>query len=243
MFYPSEKSGALFSAHSEGSSMKDNVAHSFVAIHGLEAEKNWFTVFTVPRHEKRVETHFHLREIENFLPLYQKQRQWKDGSKGMLQLPLFSNYIFVRILWGERVHVLRVPGVISIVRSGLQPLPVPDSYIHFLREGLGQGKIEPHPYLTVGTRVRIRSGVMAGMEGVLLRRKKIRVVLTLGMIMKSFTVETELEDIEPVYHEVYKERSSNTVPNALNALCSKSKNQSSEGGQKPEDLPCLVRKD
>jgi transcription antitermination factor NusG len=166
---------------------------------GLNAAKNWFAVFTVPRHEKRVEAHFRLREIENFLPLYQRQRQWKDGSKGMLQLPLFSSYIFVRIGWDGRVPVLKVPGVISIVGCGPQPLPIPDSYIHGLREGLRQGGIEPHPYLTAGARVRIRSGAMAGMEGVLVRKKNsFRVVLTLEMIMRSVTVEVEMEDIEPV---------------------------------------------
>lgn len=179
--------------------MDSNAGTPPVGSYGSDAAKNWFAVFTVPRHEKRVEAHFCLREIENFLPLCQKSRQWKDGSKGMLQLPLFSSYIFARIGCGGRAPVLRVPGVLSIVGCGPRPLPVPDSYIHWLREGLRQGKIEPYPYLAVGTRVRIRSGVMAGMEGVLLRRKNnFRVVLTLEMIMKSVTVEVEMEDIEPV---------------------------------------------
>ena len=161
--------------------------------------KNWFAVFTAPRHEKRVEEYFRVREIESFLPLCQTPRQWKDGSKGTLQLPLFSSYIFARIGGGGRIPVLATPGVISIVGGGRESMSVPDSYIHFLQEGLRQGKIEPHPYLTSGTRVRIRSGVMAGMEGILLRRKNdFRVVLTLEMIMKSVRVEVELDDIEPV---------------------------------------------
>jgi len=178
----------------------NNIAYAPpVSSNSSDVAKNWFAVFTVPRHEKRVEAHFRLREIENFLPLCQKSRQWKDGSKGTLQLPLFSSYIFVRIGCGGRAPVLRVPGVISIVGCGPQPMPVPDSYIHWLQEGLRKGKIEPYPYLAAGMRVRIRSGVMAGVEGVLLRRKNnFRVVLTLEMIMKSVTVEVEMEDIEPV---------------------------------------------
>lgn len=166
----------------------------------LQDAKSWFAVRTVPRHEKRVDEHFHVREIESFLPLYQTLRQWKDRSKKMLQLPLFPSYIFVRLGSGQRVPVLEVPGVISIVGGGRRgSWPVPDSYIHFLQEGLRQGKIEPHPYLTVGTRVRIRSGVMADMEGVLLRRKNdFRVVITLETIMKSVKVEVGVEEIEPV---------------------------------------------
>lgn len=56
-----------------------------------------------------------MRDIENFLPLFRVQRRWKDGSKRMLQLPLFSNYIFVRIGREGRSRMLGVPGVVSIV--------------------------------------------------------------------------------------------------------------------------------
>lgn len=163
------------------------------------ATKNWFAVFTTPRHEKRVEEHFRAREIESFLPLCRMRRQWKDGSRGTVQIPLFSNYIFVRIGCGERVPVLAIPGVISIVGGGRESMPVPDSYICFLREGLRGGRIEPHPYLITGMKVRIRSGVMAGVEGILLRKKSdFRVVLTLEMIMKSVKVEVQLDEIEAV---------------------------------------------
>src|SRR5215471_3978851 len=112
--------------------MDDNIACFHVGSSGSDIARNWFAVFTVPRHEKRVEEHFRLRRIESFLPLYEKPRQWKDGSKGTLQLPLFTGYIFVRIGRNGRVPVLRVPGVISIVGCGRQPLPVPESYIHWL---------------------------------------------------------------------------------------------------------------
>jgi transcription antitermination factor NusG len=161
--------------------------------------RDWFVVSTVPRHEKRVEQHFHVREIESFLPLYHKPRRWKDGSKGTLNLPLFSGYVFVRIETGSRVPVLQVPGVISIVGGVRESSPVPDSYICCLRDGLQQGKIDLHPYISTGTRVRIRRGVMAGLQGVLLRKKnQFRVVLTLELIMKSVTVEVDIGDIEPV---------------------------------------------
>jgi len=170
-----------------------------VGLNDPEASKNWFAVFTAPRHEKKVEEHFHVQGIESFLPLCQMPRQWKDRSKGTLYLPLFSNYIFVRIDCSGRSPVLKIPGVLSIVGGGREAWSVPDSYIHFLREGLRQGKIKPHPCLTSGTRVRIRSGVMAGMEGILLRNKNdFRVVLTLEMIMKSVRVEVEIDNVESV---------------------------------------------
>jgi transcription antitermination factor NusG len=177
----------------------DNLEQDHCSSGAATPAKNWFAVFVTPRHEKRVDEHCRVRGIESFLPLFQTQSHWKDGSKRVLQLPLFPSYIFVRLGSSGRASVLQVPGVILIVGGGRQQLPVPDTYIHFLREGLRQGRIEPHPYVTVGARVRIRSGVMAGMEGMLICKKnKFRVVLTLDVIMKSATVEVAIGDIEPV---------------------------------------------
>lgn len=112
---------------------------------------------------------------------------------------LVSNYIFVRIGREGRSPVLGVPGVVSIVGGGRESATVSESYIEFLREELRHGKIEAHPYLTTGTRVRIRSGLLVGMEGILLHQKNsFRVALTLEMIMRSIRVEAQMDDIEPV---------------------------------------------
>jgi transcription antitermination factor NusG len=159
----------------------------------------WFPVYVVSRHEKRVAEHFTVRQVEHFLPLYSKPCRWKDGSRIDLQLPLFPNYLFVKITHETRVRALEIPGVVSLVGYGRHASPVPDSYIGFLRDGLRLHRIEPHPYLAVGARVRIKAGPMAGLEGVLVRKKSdFRVVLTLDMIMKSVAVEVDQSDLEPV---------------------------------------------
>ena len=164
-----------------------------------EPLSRWFAVYTIPRHEKRLAEHFDVRQLEYFLPLYRTLRRWKDGSRITLELPLFPNYIFVRISRRERVRVLEVPGVLSIVGCGREPVAVPDGEIEALRQGIDTMKIEPHRYLVVGERVRIHAGPLAGMEGVLIRKKNcFRVVLTLSMIMQSIAVELDIEDLEPV---------------------------------------------
>lgn len=158
----------------------------------------WFAVYTIPRHEKRLAEHFGVRQIEYFLPLYRTLRRWKDGSRITLELPLFPNYIFVRISRRERVRVLEVPGVLSIAGCGREPVPLPDGEIEALRQGISLAQLEPHPYLVVGERVRINAGPLAGMEGVLIRKKNsFRVVLTLSMIMQSIAVELDIDDLEP----------------------------------------------
>lgn len=162
---------------------------------------HWFAVYTSPRHEKRVDQHLDVRGVEHYLPLYRTQRKWSDGSRVTLDLPLFPGYIFVCIKRTERVRVLEVPGVVAIVGGARrEPAPLPDAEINAMRSGLHLRRVEPHALLTVGQRARIRTGALAGMEGVVVRQKNsLRVVLTMDLIMRSVAVEvdgTELETLD-----------------------------------------------
>jgi transcription antitermination factor NusG len=158
---------------------------------------NWFAAYTNSHREKRVAARFAERQIESFLPLYATRHRWKNRCEMNLELPLFPNYVLVRIDPRERRRVLEVPGVLSLVGSGRILSPLPDLEIEALRSGVGRRKMEPHPYLVVGERVRIKAGPMAGVEGVLVRRKSnFRVVLALDVIMQSVAVEVDAEDLE-----------------------------------------------
>lgn len=162
--------------------------------------KQWFAVYTTCRHEKRVAAHFEHRAIEHYLPLYRSHRHWKDGSRVVLSLPLFPGYVFVHIGREQRIPVLEVPGVLWVVgRSGLQPTPLPEFEIDTLRTALDPLRVEPYPMLATGQRVRIRAGALAGIEGIVVRRKNsFRIVITLELIMQSIAVEVNADDLEPI---------------------------------------------
>ena len=163
------------------------------------SSQNWLAVYVTSRHEKRTAQHLSLRGIEYFLPLYSATRRWKDRSTVTLELPLFPGYIFVRTTHRERVRVLEIPSVLWILGSKHEPTPVPVSCIESLKEAVRLRKVEPHPYLVVGERVRIKNGAMAGMDGILVRKKKnFRVVLSLDLIHQSVAVEVDAENLEPV---------------------------------------------
>ena len=165
----------------------------------------WFAVYTSSRHEKRVSERMAGRMIETFVPLYQAERQWKKSTKVVLELPLFPNYIFARITPSARGIVLSTPGVLTIVGAGSRPHSISDLEIETLRTGLDSTKAEPHPYLAEGDRVRIRAGLLSGLEGVLLRRKnECRVVITIETIMKSIAVEVDERDLEPAASLVHE---------------------------------------
>lgn len=167
---------------------------------GAEACR-WLALYTASRHEKRVAEHLGQREIEFYLPLYKSQRKWADGSRVTLDLPLFPGYLFIHIQRSQRSRVLGVPGALRVVGgTGGEPAWLPDATIEALRSGLEARLVEPHRLLTAGQRVRIRSGALAGFEGIVVRSKNnLRVVLTVEHIMQSYAVEVGADDLEPIF--------------------------------------------
>lgn len=160
--------------------------------------RNWYAVFTVPQNEKSVVKHLDLREVESFLPTYETVRVWKNRQRMKLVLPLFPNYLFVHINLRERAKVLQSPGVLQIVGNGREHVPLPGPEIEFLRSGFLRQRIEPYCELVVGEKVRIKSGVMEGVCGTLVRKSGgARFVLTLKLINQHAAVHVDAEDLEP----------------------------------------------
>jgi transcription antitermination factor NusG len=158
---------------------------------------NWYALYTCPRHERCVAEQIEQRSISCFLPVYRSVRRWKDRRKE-LELALFPGYVFVRIALENKLRVLELPGAVRLVSFNGKPAAIPAEEIEVLRDRLsGARSIEPHPYLRTGRRVRVRHGAMAGLEGIIVRRKdRCRVVFSIDLIMRSVAVEVDEADIE-----------------------------------------------
>jgi transcription antitermination factor NusG len=163
------------------------------------ATAHWYAAYISPRHEKKVFDHLQRRRVESFLPLYEAVHRWKD-RRARVELPLFPGYIFVKIPLAARLRVLEVPSVVRLVAFNGQPAALPEQEIDLLRRGLAADvKAGPHPYLRIGRRVRVTRGAMAGMEGILKRRKDcFRLVISMELIQRSIAVEVDAADVEPV---------------------------------------------
>jgi transcription elongation factor/antiterminator RfaH len=159
----------------------------------------WYAVYANVRHEKRVKEYLDGRMVECYLPTYRSVRRWQDRRKEV-ELPLFPGYLFVRIPYRSRLQVLTAPGVVQIVTFDGKPAPIREDEIEALRQALSRNaNCEPHPYLKVGRRVRVRSGPLSGIEGILIRRKEgFRLVLSIELIMRSIATEVDEADVEPV---------------------------------------------
>jgi transcription antitermination factor NusG len=157
----------------------------------------WYAVYTQAHHEKKTAAEISRRGVESFLPLYRSTRRWSD-RRIELEIPLFQGYVFVHLALSDRLKVLQVPGVVRLVGFGGLPVPLPQDQVDTLRSGLRACQhAAPHPYLTTGRRVRFTSGPLAGMHGILLRRKgKSRVVIALELIQRAMVVDADAADVE-----------------------------------------------
>lgn len=165
---------------------------------GLE---NWYAVQTRARHEKSVAYRLQERGVTTFLPLVTETHRWSDRKK-VVELPLFNCYLFAKIppTNVDRLRILQLDGVLSLVGKRGEGTPIPESQIDSVRilleEKLPWGS---HPFLKIGQRVRIRSGALDGMEGILVSRNGDRtLVISVDAIQRSLAVRVEGYDVEPV---------------------------------------------
>lgn len=177
----------------------DPKEHLTSHVDALPIKRNWYAVFTLPQNEKSVLKHLDIRAIESFLPCYRSLRTWKNRQRIELTLPLFPSYLFVHIWPQERARVLHSPGVIQIVGNSREPTPIPDKEVEFLMSGVCAKTIEPFRELVVGEKVRIKSGVLEGIQGVLVRKNNgLRFVFTLRLISQNAAIEVDADNLEPV---------------------------------------------
>ena len=162
-------------------------------------EPRWYAAYTSANHEKRVALQLGQRSVEHFLPLYDSVRRWKD-RRMKLQLPFFPGYVFVRLALRDRLQVLQVPGVAKLVGFNGLPSALPDSEIEAIQTCLARkAGLEPHPYVQVGRRVRVKAGPLEGLEGIVVRKKnRVRFVISLDLIHRSAAVEVEASDLQPI---------------------------------------------
>jgi transcription antitermination factor NusG len=166
---------------------------------GENLKHNWYAVCTRHQHEKTAAKILEYKEFEVFLPVYKARRRWQDRVKE-ISVPLFPGYLFVKARLEGCLPILTTPGVSSIVSCGGQPATIPFSEIEGIRRIVQSTlRVEPHPFLRCGDRVRVKWGPIAGVEGILLRKKNVaRLVLSVEMLGKSAAVEVDATHVERV---------------------------------------------
>ncbi|MFQ5801292.1 MAG: UpxY family transcription antiterminator [Candidatus Methylomirabilales bacterium] len=172
--------------------------HPLTAHHSVSVER-WYALYTRPRHEKAVAEQLARRQLEAFLPFREVLSRWKDRRK-LVQRPLFPGYVFVRTALTRKRELVSAEGVVCLVSFHGAPAPIPDEQVEAVRH-LCETKLpcDPYPYLTEGRWVRVIRGPLAGLTGILIRKKsKHRLVISLDILQQSVAVEIDADSAVPL---------------------------------------------
>jgi transcription antitermination factor NusG len=165
----------------------------------LDNSGAWCAIYTRHQHEKAIAQILSAKGLEVFLPLYNATRRWKDRTMH-LSLPLFPCYLFLRGMKERRLEVVTTPGIVSVLSINGEVATIAESEIESVRRVVEWGnRVEPHPFLRCGDRVRVISGPLQGLEGILVRKKNLcRLVLSVEILERSAAVEVDVSAVERV---------------------------------------------
>lgn len=161
----------------------------------------WYAIYTRSRHEKRVAEQLEQKKIPTFLPLRVEVHRWQDRYK-KVEMPLFRGYVFAQYQQesAARFSILRTTGVVRIVGFGKEDAAVPGEQIESLQRLLETRQlVHRHRYLQVGERVKVISGALAGVEGILVRvKKQDRLMIAIDSIRQAVAVELSGYEVVPI---------------------------------------------
>jgi transcription antitermination factor NusG len=162
-------------------------------------EASWHALYTRHQHERLVAHALTSKGFDVFLPQYHAIHRWKDRRKE-LELPLFPNYVFIQGGLDRMLNILTTPGVHSLVGWGGRPANIPQEEIDAVRRLVQSPlRVQQHPFIRCGDRVRIKSGPLEGIEGILVRSKSAyRLVLSVEILARSAAVEVDASMVERV---------------------------------------------
>ena len=171
----------------------------FMMERAVEPPRCWLAAYTRSRQEQNVASRLSFKGVEAFLPAYARLSRWSDRIRRS-QAPLFPGYVFVHVSDSERLPVLQTAGVVNLVSVAGKAARLRDEEIAHLRACVARPhEIEPHPYLKLGHRVRVKHGPFAGWEGILVQKHNAaRLVVSVDQIEKSVAINLNGADVEPL---------------------------------------------
>lgn len=144
----------------------------------MSSSLRWYAVSTRSRHEKKVALLLAEKGIETYLPVIKTVRQWSDRKK-IVDIPLITCYVFVRIDYDDHLEVLKTAGVVRFLMFQNQPAYVQDKEIENLRiltENSENVKVQDID-IQIGDYIEIDSGPFSGFQGEIIRKKSNQILV------------------------------------------------------------------
>lgn len=157
---------------------------------------SWFALRVRSRSENLVGTVLETKGYESYSPSYISQRKYSDRIK-RVETAIFPGYVFCRLSACDVLSVLSTPAVQCVVGIGPNPQPIADDEIERLQRSIRHGEsVAPCPPVRIGQRVRVQSGVLAGVEGFLVDiRNTQRLVINADLLNRAISLEIDADNV------------------------------------------------
>ena len=168
-------------------------------------KKCWYVLRVRSRAEHLVHLGLVKKDFEILYPTYQTFSPRRDRKK-ILNLPIFSGYMFVKTLMDAEKHlnILKTPGVVEILRSNNGPTPVPNEQIENIRLLESHvGNFFLNTKFDVGDEVFVREGPLRGLRGIVDRLDKKKLHIHVDAIPGSVMIEIDPSQLQLERDEIY----------------------------------------
>lgn len=167
----------------------------------MRDSKRWFAAYTKPRWEKKVSSVLERKGVECWCPLKKTQKQWSDRKK-VVEEPLFTSYVFVRISETERSAVLMTDGILNFVYYIGKPAIIRDEEIDIIKKFLSEKQasisVQSLASLDENTRIKVNHGIFMDTTGTVLKGGKKKVFVKLESLDQVMIVEFPVEYLSPL---------------------------------------------
>lgn len=173
--------------------------HEIIDFKALNTLPHWYALKTKYHHEKKVDIRLKAKGLTSYLPLQTVYRRWSDRLKPINE-PIFSCYLFVYIPLCERLKILETDGVVHLVSFNGHPSPIPEKQINSIRFIIEKIRsVKQVNFFVPGKKVRIRQGILKGIEGFLIRdNNNHRFVIAIDTINQGISIDIDANDLEAI---------------------------------------------
>ncbi len=139
-------------------------------------ERKWFALYTKPRNEFKAALQLEAVNVNHYLPVITRFKQWSDRKKKITE-PLLRGYIFIFADEKERYISLQQISIVRCIFDNGRPAVIPEWQIDNLKKFLNkETEVIVHSGIVPGAKVRILDGPFAGIIGVVKQEVKGRTI-------------------------------------------------------------------
>lgn len=159
--------------------------------------KNWLVIYTRPRWEKKVDLLLQANGIESFCPVRKVENQWADRKK-IVEMPLFSSYVFVKINSKEEYKVRQTLGVLNFIYYMGKPAKIREVEIDNIRNAVlncPDLEVVDLNDISIGDRVSIKNGIFTNQQGSVIKVQGKSVLMVLDNLECALVSRVEASNL------------------------------------------------